>query len=405
VFFAMRTIGTVPGLRDALLLLAEHGFDVDLYVRGDEPFPRPEFNDERVQVTSDRPGIFRQGPNQPQWMHRGFRPYSWVVGHVYHPVWRSQIFRRELRARHRDAPYRCVLALDSEALVDCARYADDLGVPMVFWSLELIFWSDIRSQAQLSLKTREVELSRECALVIVQDRWRGRALAEENGLDPSRMLFVPNAPRGAARRRPGDHLRRTLGIPPDRMVVLCSGALEPWASSLDLVEAAASWEDRFFLVMQSRRSLEDIPSHFVQQVLRAVHPGHAAILSDPVPMSAFRELVDSADIGVALYQPRGDGPDGPVDHNIELMGYASGKVSAYLHSGLPIITSDLVGLRDLVASSGCGMSVQRAGDVADALAEIANDYDAFVARACSGFDLQLELGKHFAPVLARITTL
>ena len=401
----MRTIGTVPGLRDALLLLAEHGFDIDLFVRGDEPFPRPEFGNVRVQVTNHMAGIFSQGPTQPRWMHRGFGPYSWVVGHIYHPVWRSLVFTRELRARHRDTPYRCVIALDSAALVDCARYANDIGVPIVFWSLELIFWSDIGSHAQLRLKKREVELSREAALVIVQDRWRGTALAEENGLEPAKMLFVPNATRGSARRRSGDYLRHTLGIQPDRTIVLCSGALEPWASSLPLVEAAADWGDRFFLVMQSRHTLDHARSAYVEQVLRAVRPGHAAILSDPVPMSAFRRLVDSADIGVALYEPRVGGPHGPVDHNIELMGHASGKVAAYLHSGLPIVTSDLVGLRDLVAGSRCGLSVQKACDVGSALAEIVNDYDAFVAGACSAFDQQLELGRQFSPVLERIAAL
>ena len=133
------------------------------------------------------------------------------------------------------------------------------------------------------------------------------------------MLFVPNAPRGTARRRSDDYLRRTLRIEPDRTIVLCCGALEPWASSLPPVEAAADWDDRFFLVMQSRHTLEQGRSAYVEQVLRAVRPGRAAILSDPVPMSAFRRLVDSADIGVALYQPRVGGPHDPVDHNIELM--------------------------------------------------------------------------------------
>ena len=362
----------MPGLRDALLLLADHGFDVDLYVRGHEPYPRPEFGDKRVQVTSDEPGIFSLGPTHPPWMRRGYEPYSWVIGHVYHPLWRSLVYRRELRARHRDDPYRCIIALDSQALVDCARYADDIGVPIVFWSLELLFWSDIGSQAELRLKEREVQLSREAALVIVQDPWRGQALAEENGLDPSRMLYVPNAPLGVARRCPGDYLRRALRIPEDRTIVLCSGALVPWAASLELVEAARDWPERFFLVMQSRQSLQDDQSdyHYIEQIRRTLRPGRAAIMSDPVPLTRFRRLVDSADIGVALYEPRRDEPRGFVDHNIELMGYASGKVANYLHCGLPVVTSDLVGLRELAVASGCGRCVHGAGDVGGALAEI-----------------------------------
>jgi glycosyltransferase involved in cell wall biosynthesis len=128
-------------------------------------------------------------------------------------------------------------------------------------------------------------------------------------------------------------------------------------------------------------------------------------MSDPVPMSSLRTLVDSADIGVALYEPQVGGPHAPVDHNVELMGYASGKVASYLHCGLPVVTSDLPGLRDLVGSSGCGVCVQRADDVANALAQIVDDYDRFVVRACNAFDEHLELGRHFTTVLARIAGL
>jgi hypothetical protein len=275
----------------------------------------------------------------------------------------------------------------------------------VFWSLELLFWSDITSHSQLRLKEREVELSRRASLVIVQDQWRGHALAEENGLDPRRFVFVPNAPSGRARRLPGDYLRRQLGLPEERKIVLCSGAFAPWAASLDLVEAAEDWPERFFLVMQSRQSLSGWQSDYVGRVRRAMHPDHGAIMSDPVPSSGFRGLVDSADIGIALYDPSGGDPGGSIDHNIELMGFASGKVANYLHSGLPIVTSDLVGLRDLVQSTGCGESVRSAAEVGTALTAILDDYDRYVDNACTAFDENLRLEGPMEEAIARIATL
>jgi len=111
VFFAVGTIGTVPGLRDALLLLADYGLDVDLFVRGDEPFTHPKFGDKRVHVTSDKLGILSRSPTHPRRMRRGNGPYLWVVGHVYHLLWPSLVFLREPRARHRDALYRCIIVL------------------------------------------------------------------------------------------------------------------------------------------------------------------------------------------------------------------------------------------------------------------------------------------------------
>jgi hypothetical protein len=108
---------------------------------------------------------------------------------------------------------------------------------------------------------------------------------------------------------------------------------------------------------------------------------------------------------VALYEPRFRGPDVPADRNIELMGYASGKVANYLHGGLPIVTSDLVGLRDLSEGRGCGHCVRSASEVRDALDAIMADREGFTERVCSAFDDCLELEKHFSPVVDRIIAL
>ena len=407
MFFALGTIGTVPGLQDALLMLAERGFHVDLFVRGNRLYPPADFKAARMSVTSDRPGIFGLGASSyPWWLFgHGRKPYSWVVSRIYYPAWRSLVFRRELRAKHRESPYHCVIALDSQALVDCAGYADDLGVPIVYWSLELIFKAGIRTKQQLLMKEREVKLSREASLVIVQDPWRGAALVSENGLDPARVAYVPNAPRGHARRRPASDLRVLLGIPPERTVVLCSGALAVWAASLDLVRSAGRWPHRFVLVMQSRASVAGRREVYLEEVRRASDPESVRLLEKPVPAGHFRALVDSADIGVALYQPNVDGPDGSPDRNIELMGYASGKIATYLQSGLPVVTSGLVGLRDLAEGHGCGRCVESADEVGDALEAIMADYEAFSAQACQVFDEYLELERQFEPVLDRIVDL
>jgi len=407
VFFALGTLGTVPGLQDALLMLTENGYAVDVFVRGEARFPDPEFGDAPVSVYADRPGIFGRGPTtQPGWMRgRGGRPYSWIVRRTYHPAWRSLVFRRELSARHRHAPYHCIIALDSQALVDSAGYAVDLGVPVVFWSLELIFWSQIRSASALRLKEREVRCSRDAALVIVQDPWRGAALVAENGLDPARVVYVPNAPRGSARRRRSSFLHETLGLDPARRVVLCAGAIEPWAMSLDLVRAASRWPSGFTLVLQSRSDVRSAASAYVRTVLGEASPDHVAVLTEPLSPSDFRALVDSADVGLALYDPRRGDPAGDLDRNIELMGYASGKIASYLQGGLPIIVNSLPGPRDLIARHGCGRCADSPEDVAVALADIFADYERYTRDACQCFDQQLELERHFAPVVGRIMAL
>ena len=292
------------------------------------------------------------------------------------------------------------MGMDPEGLVTAAPLAQMLNVPLVYWSLELLFADEITDETRRLLKRREIQYSRQASLTIVQDEWRAQALIQENGLDATRVLYVPNGRAGVARRSPTAFLRHRFGISKHRKIVLCSGGLAWWNMSQEIVSAAAYWSDDYVLVMQavsSRRS-----SEYIKELERLVDPKHVILSFDPVPPNQYLAMVDSADVGLALYSPCRPGTPSKISKNHVLMGYSSGKLSDYLCSCLPVIVNSAIGPQDLVATYNCGICVSDPRDIAEALPAIFEDYEQYSLNAGRCFTEKLELKRSFEPVIERI---
>src|SRR5581483_11920877 len=100
----------------------------------------------------------------------------------------------------RETPCACMIGVDPDGLELAHSLAR--GAPLGYYSLELLLSYELTTPADRQLKARERELSHQAAFVVVQDEERGRLLAEDNALAWERLVLVPNAPAGPARRSP-----------------------------------------------------------------------------------------------------------------------------------------------------------------------------------------------------------
>jgi glycosyltransferase involved in cell wall biosynthesis len=64
---------------------------------------------------------------------------------------------------------------------------------------------------------------------------------------------------------------------------------------------------------------------------------------------------------------------------------ASGKIAAYLKSGLPILTRNFEGMRDFYRRTGCGESFDSFDRIGELLSIIDNDYDRYQENAYRTF--------------------
>ncbi len=171
--------------------------------------------------------------------------------------------------------------------------------------------------------------------------------------------------------------------------------------SNEIIEAAVDWPDGYVLVMQSRQKYQK-NNQYRNMVLQKAMPPKIYVLQEPVSSDQFKVLVQSADVGLALYQDKPPGSLSKPDRNLVLMGMASGKLSDYLQAGLPVIVNQVLGPRELVKSHRCGICVSSPDEMVKALKEIFEQYDYFSANACRCFDETLEFGKFFSSVIDQL---
>lgn len=403
LFFLYDTLEQLAFVRDGLAMLLEQGYTVDIFAaaktgsKASTPPPGVE-----IYVRPEAFRVLRSGlPRGLRFIPGGRALFEFLMLNLVNPLARKFSFTPFLQARHRQTPYLCVIGQDPEGLISAAPYAKLLNVPLVYWSFELLFSAEAVAPAKKWLKREEVRANQAAELTLIQDSWRAEALCAENGLDPARLVYLPNAPRGAARRQKSDYLHRRLGIDPARKIILCAGQLGAWTMSLELVQAAASWPEDYLLVMQTYLPRERYWNQpYLQQVLAAADPAHVVFSFDPVPAADYRAMLDSAEVGLAFYHPQ-TSADSTQGRNVYLMGLSSGKFAGFLYSGLPVVVNtSVLGPKEVVAEWQCGLSVTHPEQIAGALAAIFQNYEFYTANAVRCFNQELELGRHFAPILA-----
>jgi len=403
VFYPYKWLGAFHSLHDVFALLAERGYEVEVYAPYYDDCPRPEFQSPSISVINDQEKVFRTSKvSLPHWwtFRKGGRLYRWLFLTVYRPLWWQISFLGRLRKHNSTLPYVCFIGMDPEGLEAAASSAKILNVPVIYWSLELLFADEIVEETRRSLKQLEIRHSCQAYLTIVQDEWRASALVQENGLDATRVLCVPNGRAGVARRSRTTFLHHRFGIEEDRRIVLCAGGLAWWNMSQEIVAAASYWPDDYVLVMHS---LSHRPrSEYVDKLSKLADPKHVVVSHDPVSPGQYREMVDSADVGLAFYSPHPPGANSKVSKNHVLIGYSSGKLSDYLFSCLPVIVNSTIGPRDLVTAYECGVCVSDVREIGEALHTIFEDYERYSFNAGRCFTEKLELRKSFEPVIDRI---
>jgi len=411
IFYPWSDLGSLICLHDAATLLAKRGYQIEIYTLNKEnAFPPVYFSEEPISVVVNRPEVFSEaGIALPWWGFRGCgRPYRWWAKNIYRPVCRRFSFMRTLRRRHATCPYICFIGMDPEGLIDATPFSDFLDVPLVYWSLELQFRDEIKHKKVHTLKAKEIQYSRRAAFTIISDKWRAKALSKENGLDMGKIVLVPNAPIGKACRRRSSFLRDRFNIPPEKKVILCAGTIRWWAMTQEIVEAAIKWSDEYVLVIHSRQRSYQYGSEYVNEVVARADPERIIISFDPVSSKEYRTLVDSADVGLAFYNPYLPDSYYGANKNLYLMGLSSGKLAHYLHSGLPVIINETVGPRELVTEYQCGICVSEPNNIKEALWTVFQNYDQYVANACRCFNEHLEFENHFSAVfeyLEKTTTI
>ena len=372
-------LDTIPSFRGLVQTLADHGYDVDIYMCAHERYPQFELPDESLRVFI-LPEKYRQG--QERWRWRWQYVTQWL------PYLTQQCHHEQ---------YDCLIGVEPWGLLLSTVAAKITRIPVIYFSLELYLWRELHSPYLKALKLLERQCNRRAAFLIIQDKGRARLLMSENGIPADRIELLPNAPTGEAKVERTDTLRRALGIAEGRPIALYLGGIPPWVLSLELAQQARNWDWDGALVFHTRGHLTgEYATAFRQQI-----DGRKTYLSaEPVAGGQVRDLVGSADIGLASYC------DSERDRKtFHMGGKSSGKIAHYLQCGLPVVATGLPTVQPYVEGHRCGICVDRVDQVESALKTILSDYSKYSENALVCFEAEFDLNRHVVPILDRLDKL
>lgn len=410
IVYPRANIDTVPSLIGASEQFAEAGYEVDLYTYRHARDPSPSFAAPGLKL---RPlGLEGLADQSTAGLRSMLKRAGWLpdaarapLARTYQALGAGLASGTRLAARARSAvlerpeAYTCVIGVDPDGLE--MAHAVARGGPVGYYSLELLLSADLTTAAEIQLKVRERELSRQAAFVVVQDEDRARLLVDDNTIDWERIVLVPNAPLGPARRTPSRYWHARFDLPEDTRVVIHSGSLGAWTGIEQIVASTREWPSGWALVIHTRYDAES--SAYVDGLRRSADQWRVHFSLKPVPRQEYDPLIDGGDVGIAFYVPN----DGSAftQRNVQTIGLSSGKLAYYLRSGLPVIVNRASSIAPLIEQTGSGVAVSDAAEIGPALDRIATDYDTRSISAMQFFNERLDFRKAFAEVVRRVDAL
>lgn len=382
IFYPFGNLDSVPCLFQAVEMLAEAGYQVDVFTVKSPKHVPPKF-----------------GPNIDIYDHY----HSWANYRFYRFFKPVTAIALAMMRRHQRSPYRCFVGVDPEGLIEAGRYNRFAKVPLVYFSLELLLEREICSSGKnvIDRKFQERLLSRQCEWIIIQDKDRAALLREDNGLSENRFILVPNAPFGPARRAKGDYWNRKCGVPAGKKVALFAGELAHWNPIGKLARSAETWSEDWVFVVHTRHSASRSLDMRILQDMS--DPDKVFFSTEPVSRDEYDVLLDSADVGVAFYEPCLDCADSyRYGENIRTIGLSSGKVAYYLRAGLPVVVNTATSLGAFVSRSGCGVAVENVSELSNALSMIQSQYQVYSGNARKVFGEELDFRTTFEMFIERL---
>ncbi|MGA1845386.1 MAG: glycosyltransferase, partial [bacterium] len=225
-------------------------------------------------------------------------------------------------------------------------------VRRIYCSLELYFGDEMKRLSLRIGKCLERWCSRRARFTLTQDQWRAGALSRENGIDPDRMLVLPNTTTGRARLMESDLLHRRFGLDRGTRIILypCS----PFAfDQMDALTRIADLLPPGYVIVIH---VGWYPPNGIRERMGWRFRSNVIHSFDPFPFNELEKMYASAAIGVALYMNT-DNPGG--GKNQDLIGYSSGKFNLFLKCGKPVITTNQETFRSIFSAYRCGVAIDR----------------------------------------------
>jgi len=374
--------------------LAEHGYEVDIFIYRARRKELVTFDTERIHVYDLSEDVNAHIGRFRSWLEILTRYVRTVVsGRKEYLVIPRPVVDRVMAVAV-SKRYTCLIGIEAEGLIFAGLVGEALKVPVLYYSLEL-YLSDhpyFSGSTFRIKKNLESKYHKRSIATIIQDEERARLLCQDNQVVNPEVYFVPVSLLGGPVRNKTRWLYDNLGIPTDKKIILQLGRIHAHRLSPEVVQAAQGFPDEWVVVMHGSASEEEIAELQKYNIKNKVVFSRGLIPIHDVPY-----LVASADIGLVFYLN---------DHaNSYLIGFSSEKLAYYLKCGLPVVTSDFPSLKRVIQKHQCGVCISGPHELVPAIEMILPSYANFRENAFRCYEEHYEFSKHFSKVINRIDSL
>ena len=330
------------------------------------------------------------------WLINSFKPIYGIKDfiHVIRAHWSSYL--DTLISQLSRGDYVALIGVEPLGLIVACYAIESLAMHkthLIYFNLELLEYTKSMDLKQRLTKDYEIICSRKCDFTIIPDEGRGKVFSRVNGIDDSRLRYLPISMAGDPISTKGRYFRDLFNITDDKKVVLYAGNIREWAMCREIVESVDSWRDEFVLVMHTwKRDLSR--DQYYQEIVKIANPERIYFSTKPLPYERLPEVLSSADVGLAFYKP--------IDANFIETGSSSNKLAQYVQVGLPVITNDLPSIRRVFDRYGSGICVEHPAQIGEALESIFGDYDRFRRGAFDSHREHYNFYQSFKPILSEL---
>ena len=413
LFVCRYAFGTSGSIINSAIVLAREGYSVDIFLYHASNPDLVSFDDPRIQVydlteskTATRSAVAgakrlvkkalkRVVPESVRAQARVLLPSLFVSGIPRVPISEPEFtfipesILAKAVAAMANKQYLCFFGMEAQGLIFAGWLGSKLGVPVVYFNLELSFSGLAHYRPGLNLDLwRELEIKYHSWAVatIIQDEERARLLFENNRVFQHNVFFVPVALLGEPIRTRHRYFHQRFGLPGDERLLLHFGSINRYRKSPQVVQGVQKLPPGWTVVMHG--ALDES----IREEMQRYDTGRRVILStDLVPHKQLQILVSSADVGLVFYTDE--------NFNEYTAGLASDKMARYMQCGLPVIVNDFPSFRRIIDKHRCGVCVTSPLEISSVLPQIAAEYDVYREAAYSCYIAQYEFSRHFEPVL------
>jgi len=275
-----------------------------------------------------------------------------------------------------DDDYSNYLCFDPHGLVLCHELFP--AARPFYYSLELYFRDNhYNLPYPRSVMKKDRALVHNIRGLIVQSEEREQLFRKEYGLSPAiPTFFLPVTYLQPSSTEKSLLLRDKYSILKEKKVALHLGGIQGYFSCIEIALAFAELED-WVLIFHGSHFGEYIESF--RKILEERKIANVFI-SDAYYdyIEEMDPLLMSCDVGIAWYND--------VSLNFTTSGKSSGKISAYLRFGLPVVAKRYPSTITAIEDPGCGVCIDDFDGFKDALRRISTDYDSFSANSIKEYN-------------------